>query len=283
MDNRFEKKYTVDFFKNGKNGANKHLCELTSVNKRFVDFPKISIIIPVFQEEKILEDTLRIYSNSLRKKYEFELIISDGGSTDRTIEISKKYADIIVKHNESRKQTIAEGRNKGALVSSGEILVFINADTVPENPEKFFEFINQLTEDNNEYSKFVAIATKVNVSEKERLLKDSIFYFFHNLYVRFLNAIGFGMGRGECQIIKRSVFEKVGGYNPKIIAGEDFDLYRRISGVGKIAFVNELVVHESPRRFRKYGYTKILISWIVNSLSVIFFGKSVSEEWEPVR
>jgi len=283
LDNRFEKRHTVDYFKNGKNGTIKHLYEFISYNKKFVEFPKISVIIPVLQEEKILEETLKIYSDNLRKKYKFELIVSDGGSTDKTIEIAKKYADIIVRHNETRKQTIAEGRNKGALVSSGDILVFINADTIPENPEKFFDFITQLTDENHKYSKFGAIATKVNVAENERLLKDSIFYFFHNFYVRFLNKIGFGMGRGECQIIKRTVFEKVGGYNPKIIAGEDFDLYRRISGVGKIGFVNELVVHESPRRFRKYGYMKILISWIVNSLSVIFFGKSVSDEWEPVR
>lgn len=283
MDSSFEKKNTLEFLKNGKNGTSKHIYELTSLEKELIKLPRISIIIPVFQEEKILEDTLKNYNEILRKKYEFELIISDGGSTDRTIEIAKKHADIIVRHNESRKQTIAEGRNKGALVSRGDILVFINADTVPENPEKFFDLITQLAEGNSKYSKFGALATKVHVAHHERILKDSIFYFFHNLYVRFLNTIGFGMGRGECQIIKKSVFELVGGYNPNIIAGEDFDLYRRISRVGKIGFVNDLVVLESPRRFRKYGYMKILLSWIVNSLSVIFYGKSVSDEWEPVR
>ncbi|MCX7736145.1 MAG: glycosyltransferase [Candidatus Kapabacteria bacterium] len=283
MNSGYEKKNTIEILKNGKNGVGKHYFEFKTESERFVDSPKISVIIPVFQEEKILEKTLQKYSDILRTKYNFELIISDGGSTDRTIEIAQKYADIVVRHNEPRKQTIAEGRNKGASASRGDLLVFINADTVPENPELFFNFISQLIDGKNKFSKFDALATRVYVAKDERLFKDLIFYFFHNFYVRLLNMIGLGMGRGECQIIKRTVFEKVGGYNPKIIAGEDFDLYKRISSVGSIGFVNELVVLESPRRFRKYGYLRIIFSWVVNSLSVIFYGKSVSDEWEPVR
>lgn len=283
MDNNFEKKEALELLKNGKNGVSKHFTELDLVAKKLIYSPRISVIIPVFQEEKILEKTLKVYTAQLRQKYELELIISDGGSTDKTIEIAERYADVIIKHTKERKQTIAEGRNKGAESAKGRILVFINADTVPENPDYFFNFIYDLSEEKNNFSQFDALATKVYVSNEERVVKDSVFYFFHNLYVRILNSIGFGMGRGECQIIKKSAFDKVGGYNPKIIAGEDFDLYRRISGIGKIGFVKDLVVYESPRRFRKYGYLKILYSWIINSLSVIFYGKSVSDEWEPVR
>ncbi|MFA6570546.1 MAG: glycosyltransferase, partial [Bacteroidota bacterium] len=93
--------------------------------------PKISVIIPVLQEEKILEKTLQAYTQELREKYSLEIIISDGGSTDRTIEIAEKYADKIVLHEKKEKQTIAEGRNNGARKAVGNVLVFINGDTIP--------------------------------------------------------------------------------------------------------------------------------------------------------
>lgn len=243
----------------------------------------ISVIIPVLQEEKILESTLRLYTSELRKKYNIEIIVSDGGSKDRTIYIAEKYADILVKHEGNHRQTIAEGRNKGGEVSMGDVLVFINGDTFPQNPEHFFRFIQGWCNGNTSNKNASALACPVYVAPAEILFKDKVFYKLHNFYIWSLISIGLGMGRGECQIIKRDEFFKVGGYNPSIAAGEDFDLFRRISKIGKIGFAKEILVYESPRRFRKYGYLRILLSWTINSLSVIFRGKSVSKEWEAVR
>jgi GT2 family glycosyltransferase len=181
------------------------------------------------------------------------------------------------------KQTISEGRNRGAEAASGNCLVFINGDTIPENTDSFFEFISRWCRGNADCSDAVALACPVTVTPEEKLLKDSIFYTCHNFYVRLLNSIGLGMGRGECQIIKSSAFKAVGGYNEKLAAGEDFDLYRRIGRHGKIRFAKGIRVFESPRRFRKYGYLKIIFSWTINSLYVMFFGRSMSDEWEAVR
>ena len=245
--------------------------------------PLVSVIIPVYMEEKILEKTLSVYTEELRRKYHVELILSDGGSTDKTVEIAKKYADKVVVHKEKRRQTIAEGRNKGAEVANGDILVFINGDTVPANPEYFFEFISGISDKNSKYKNSAALACTVSVAPEEKLFKDTLFYTVHNFYVRVLNKIGLGMGRGECQIVTADTFKKVKGYNSELTAGEDFDLYRRISKIGKVDFVKEIVVLESPRRFRKFGYIRIISSWIINSLSVMFLNRSVSKEWEAVR
>jgi len=98
-----------------------------------------------------------------------------------------------------------------------------------------------------------------------------------------LNFISVGMGRGECQIVKRDYFERISGYDEKLAAGEDFDLFKRIAKFGKIGFIKDIKIYESPRRFRKYGYFKVIMQWIVNSVSVIIYGKSVSDEWDPVR
>ena len=255
--------------------------EIPSLNNKDDNF-LISVIVPVYHEEKILESTLSVYTKELKSKFNYELIVSDGGSTDKTVEIARKYADKITIHTEERKQTISEGRNKGAEIASGEVLVFINGDTVPAEPEKFFAYIEKWAK-KEIHTDSKAIACKVDVSDIEKQLRDIIFYSLHNFYVRMLNLSGIGMGRGECQIVRKVDFKSIGGYNPNIAAGEDFDLYHRLAKLGKIHFTRKISVLESPRRFRRYGYIKIIYSWIVNSLSVMISGKSVSKEWEAVR
>lgn len=245
--------------------------------------PLFSIIIPVLEEEKILKDQLGIFTNELRKIYNFEVIVSDGGSKDDTVQIAREYADLVILHNNQRRQTIAEGRNNGADYSNSDTLVFLNADTFPKDLENFLLLLKNFSLKSNNLKNFDALACYVSGLPDEVIFKDKIFYLLHNNYVRLLNIFGMGMGRGECQVVRKEVFYKAGKYNNDIVAGEDFDLYRRISKIGKIKFENQLHVYESPRRFRKYGYLKTIFYWTLNSLSVMFFGKSVSKEWEAVR
>jgi glycosyltransferase involved in cell wall biosynthesis len=247
------------------------------------DKSKISLIIPVYMEESILEKILKVYNSELREKYNFEVIVSDGGSTDSTISIANKYANIIVEHKEARRQTIAEGRNAGAKAATGSTFVFINGDTYPADANIFFNFIRNWADNKTKYSKYSALACKVYVEKSEEKFSDIIFYNLFNSYVRFLNIIGIGMGRGECQIIKADIFKKVGGYNDNFAAGEDFDLYNRIKKIGKIAYTNDITVLESPRRFRKYGYIRVLYQWSKNALSVMIRGNAANKEWEVVR
>jgi len=247
------------------------------------DKPLISLVIPVLNEEIILEKTLNVYTKLLRKTYNIELIVSDGGSKDKTVEIAKRFSDKLVVHDRPYPQTIAEGRNRGSELASGDILVFINGDTIPEDPDYFFSFINLWACGITEYSNCGAIATAVTAPKDEMQFKDKMFYSAHNFYVKTLNSLGIGMARGECHIIKSSFFKQVGGYTNKIIAGEDFDLYRRLAHITKIAYINKLRVVESPRRFKKDGYIKTLFRWVINSLSVMLFGKSYSDKWEAVR
>ncbi|MCC7437935.1 MAG: glycosyltransferase [Armatimonadetes bacterium] len=246
--------------------------------------PLISIIVPALNEEKLLERTLRCFPPQLRERYGMELIVSDGGSSDATPLIAEQYADAVARHTEPRRQTIAEGRNRGAERARGVLLVFINADTVPKDAQKFLAALQQIAqEDSPNGSRVVAYACPVEIAPEERQLSDRLFHGFFNRYVRFLNAIGVGMGRGECQVIHRAPFLKAGGYDNGMVAGEDFDLYKRLTRLGTIGHRAELMVHESPRRFRRYGYLRVLWEWTLNALSVIFSGKAVSKEWEQIR
>lgn len=241
---------------------------------------KYSIIIPTLNEEKLLPELLeQLSSGELKEKYDYQIIVSDGGSTDKTIEMAKPFADKIILNESGMKQNIAIGRNVGARNADGEVLIFLNGDVKMQSPEKFFEVIDKKFYN----STALALTCKVDIHPEQKIFTDKIFMSFYNNYFHLLNIIGIGMGRGECQVIRRSVFESIGGFNEKLPAGEDFELYTRIRKKGKIFFSRKIVIYESPRRFRKYGHLYIFLTWTLNGLFVFLKKKSLSKEWEVVR
>ena len=239
----------------------------------------ISVIIPSLNEEKLIPRTLSQFTPELINKYKIEVIVSDGGSTDSTLKLAERSADLVLTAKPGAHQNIPIGRNMGAKHARGKYLYFINADTMIKNTDKFFS--KTLSALGNPSA--AALTMKFNVFPSEEKLSDKLFHGFYNSYVFILNSIGMGMGRGECQIVKKEFFEKVNGYDESLAAGEDFDLYKRLKKLGKIKYLGGLVVYESPRRYRKFGYARVFWDWTKNSISVFFRHKSVSDKWEPVR
>lgn len=240
---------------------------------------KISIIIPTLNEEKLILQNLKQFEPDLKEKFKIEIIVSDGGSKDSTVNIAEGNADKVLIHKEKFKQNISRGRNQGVLDSEGDVLIFLNADTLISDLNLFFKSILSIFED----EKNAAIACPVKVFKHEEIIKDRIFHFCYNNYVRFLNKFFMGMGRGECHIIKKDAFMKAGRYNEEMYAGEDFDLYKRLKKLGKIVFMKDIVIYESPRRYRKFGYLKVFWDWTRNSVWITLFKKSISKDWEEVR
>ena len=241
---------------------------------------KYSIIIPTLNEEKLLPDLLKQLSNpEYKNKYDYEIIVSDGGSEDKTVEIARKYSDIVKVHSGNTRQNIAAGRNIGASCANTDIFIFFNGDIIIPDVDYFFNYVE------NKFlnSDYLAMTCIVKVFPEEEILTDKIFQTIYNIYFRFLNFTGVGMGRGECQVIRKEIFYRFKGYNEELAAGEDFDLYKRIRKEGKILFSKDLFIFESPRRFRRLGYKYVSWIWIKNGFSVFFKGKAISKEWEQIR
>jgi glycosyltransferase involved in cell wall biosynthesis len=239
-----------------------------------------SIVVPTLNEEKLLPQLLsQISDPRLKNNYNYEIIISDGGSVDSTREISLELADKIVVHTKKERQNISQGRNAGAELAEGDWIIFLNGDVLISDIDKFFDKIQKYSSTNS----FSGITFSVLINPDEENLTDRIFLSFYNYYFHLLNIIGIGMSRGECMVVNRQLFEELKGFNEKLAAGEDFDLFTRVRKNGKVKFLHNPVIYESPRRYRKEGHFKIMFKWLINSLAVYFKKKSVSKEWKAVR
>jgi glycosyltransferase involved in cell wall biosynthesis len=241
--------------------------------------PTLSVVIPALLEERLIEGALLQFTPELRKKHAIEIIVSDGGSTDDTLTISRRHADRVIEHTEPSRQNISMGRNIGARAATGSILMFINADTLIDDIDHFIPAVI----DEAEKDGVSGVTCSVGVHRHEERAIDRIFHTVYNRYFHFLNLVGMGMGRGECQVVRRELFERIGGYNERIAAGEDFDLFVRLRRLGSISFLSKHMVRESPRRYRRLGYGYISILWFLNAFSVLLFKRSVATEWKPIR
>jgi len=240
---------------------------------------KISIIIPTRNEESIIEKTLKSLKAGLLIPH--EIIVTDGASTDKTVEIAKMYADKVVEHTGPNRQTIAEGRNAGAAVATGEFLVFMDADCSFMNPDDFFKIALEDFDD----PKLVALTGWLRVLPEYETLADYLVFNIQNVQSLFVNKIlhyGISPG-GEFQMIRADTFRQLGGYKEHLIAGEDIELFFRLSRIGRTRLDRRLKVFHTGRRAHKIGWPRLLSLWFLNSVWVVTTGKAYTKEWKVIR
>lgn len=238
----------------------------------------ISFIIPTLNEEKTIEETLRSIS---QYSGEYEIIISDGKSRDKTIEIAKKYTDKIVIYNKPERQTIAMARNDGAKIAKGNILVFMDADVIIPNTNAFFEKTEGVFKSRPEV---VALTVYYEVLPNVKTTADEVFFKLLGLqFLVYNNIFNMGASAGEFQMIRKEAFQKIGGFNEKLVAAEDMDMFKRLSKVGKTYFEKSLKVYHTGRRAHAIGWPRLLSEWFANTVSVMLFNKAASKEWKEIR
>lgn len=232
--------------------------------------PFVSVIVPTLNEEKYIENCLKAL-RAQEYKGKYEIIVADGLSTDRTVEIAKKYSDKVVL---VKKRGIGAGRNAGAKEAKGEILVFVDADTIAP-----FNLLSQLVKN---FKKGVVGATCPVLPLSDNM-SEFVFYWFYDKFMR-ASLKEKPKVAGICCAYRRDVFENVGGFNEKLKVCEDFDLSERISKFGKIICVDSTFILASPRRIRKWGKTKAAMKYITFYLSYLLNNKLAEKvKYEPVR
>ncbi len=238
----------------------------------------ISIVVPTLNEEKIIEETLK----SLRQlEGDYEIIVSDGKSTDKTVEIAKKYADKVVVYDGTTRQNIAMGRNLGAKEAKGEYLLFLDADVTIPDINNFFNKIKEIFKKNK---KLVGLTVFVKVFPETSTFSDRLFFGLINTANYFFNNIlNTGSAIGEFQMIPIDSFKKLNGYNEKIVVGEDAEMFSRLSRIGKVRTESSLNVFHTSRRAHNVGWFSLVTFFIKNRIYLSLFKHSSVKEWKPIR
>lgn len=194
----------------------------------------ISVIIPTYNEETSIRETIQWVREYDGKNLIKEIIIADGGSTDNTQETGK---------NEGAKVVISplKGRgaqmNYGASLAQNEILYFLHADTIP--PENFS------SDNTTEITKsFTSGCYRLSFDHQHWFLK------FNCWFTRFdVNAVRFG---DQSLFVTKKVFEKSGGFREDLLMIEDQEIISRIKKHGKFKVMNGSVV-TSARKYLDNG------------------------------
>ena len=238
----------------------------------------LSIVVPTLNEESVLERTLMRIKELQGVPY--ELIVADSGSTDSTMEIAHRYADITLQYNDFPRNA-ARGRNLGASKARGDFLVFVDADVLISDINQFFRSALNAFLCNR---KLVAIAPRVEVITKTRTRVDVINYKIFNLILHSLNNyLHCGIASGEFQMVLRSAFDKVGGYNEILPVEEDVEFFGRLARIGNVHFLWHMLIMHNGRRQHAIGWPKLWYQWIINLISIKFLGRSWNMEWPQIR
>ena len=237
----------------------------------------ISIIIPARDEEKRITATVRQFEKLV---IPHEIIISDDGSSDKTVEIARSLGLSVVTYAGSL-HAIGRARNAGVKVSHGDALVFIDADSVIPDPQAFFS--HALARFEKEPHLLALACPQLVHPDFERPTDRFVFGLDNFFNLVFNNVLHHGAGSGKCIIVRRRAFEQVGGFREDLIFREDCDFLKRISKIGRTHFDTRLTVYHSGRRLHRLGVLGFYYSWIVNGLYAVSAGKARDKEWTPVR
>lgn len=206
-----------------------------------------SIIIPVLNEEKYLEKTLLSIKAQEYKNY--EIIVVDNGSKDKSVEIAKKYTENIF--FEERKGSSIYPMKKGYDNAKGDIFLACDADSVYD--KNHLKRLNDLFEKNNEIKLIYGPFSFLENSRRKNLL----LLYFYNFFNGFSRLFGVYLSGAANMSFRKDVYFEVGGYDVESnLASPDFRLTKKISKIGTVKYVSDLIVKTSNRRFENEKFSK---------------------------
>ncbi len=209
-----------------------------------------SILIPTLNEEKYLGTLLGALASQTEKN--FEVVVVDGHSTDRTGKVALKYQKKLkLRFFKAKKRGVSFQRNFAAGKAKHSHLIFFDADVKPS--PNFIKEVREILEKRDLDS-----LTTWNVPLSENKADKIIFYTFDAFYLSGLKKISPG-AVGTFIYIKKEVFQALGGFRDEVNFGEDFELVRRLHREGySFDVFRQPAISFSTRRLEKEGRVNFL-------------------------
>ncbi len=210
----------------------------------------ISVVVPTFNEEASITACLRSLCSQTLPRNEYEIIVVDGNSGDRTRELAKEYADEVFIQT-SRK--VGGARNDGILRAKGDIVATTDADCII--PPQWLEIIK------NDFEKKDIVQLYGTIYPIEDGIKNSLSLIGANIFSRLGYYSGlFYYTLGCNTAFNKEAFIKAGMYRC-IDAGDDVEIALRMKKVGKVKFDSRMKVGFSMRRYQQFGTLRSLYEW----------------------
>lgn len=199
---------------------------------------KLSIIIPAKNEEHYIARTLAAVKQQCLPGD--EIIVVADACRDKTIKIARQYTKNVFA---AAFNNVSKTRNYGARKAKGDVLVFLDADTLPG--EKLFATIREASE-----TGYIGGITRT--VSLENIWKAHIIWLVGNLG-RFFFLIASGMF-----FCRKDMFFKVKGYDEEKTVAEDTYLILKLKKLGKLCYLWRYCVKTSARRMEQQGYLKTI-------------------------
>jgi glycosyltransferase involved in cell wall biosynthesis len=210
----------------------------------------ISVIVPAFNEEKLIADSLRCMQDAARsfadRGWETEFIVCDNNSSDATASLARAAGAQVVFEPVNQ---IGRARNTGAAAARGDWFIFIDADSRP-TPELFAEVAGQI-----ESGRCLAGGCTVRMDERHVLADGgtALWNFVSRLTKWAAGAFLF------CQA---EAFRQIGGFSTELFASEELDLSKRLKKLARARGKKMVILHRHPlltsaRKMRLYSRAEL--------------------------
>ena len=185
--------------------------------------PLVSIIIPTLNSERHLDACLKSIKNQTYRN--IELIVVDNNSRDKTKEISKKYASSVLNKGPERSAQV----NYGVSQAKGEYVYKVDSDFILD-PKVVAECVEKAKEGFE--AVIVHNSPDVRISWIAKIRKFEV------------DMYKYDITHSSARFVKRDVYQKIGGFNEKITAGEDYDFQNKLNRAGyKTGFIDAEALH----------------------------------------
>jgi glycosyltransferase involved in cell wall biosynthesis len=208
--------------------------------------PALTIVIPTYNEEENIGNCLRALNNQTTERERYEILVVDGGSKDKTLQLAKKHgANRVMMQNG---KGIAGAKNTAVEAARGKILASMDADSIA--PHDWVETLLDKFSNENVVG-LAGVSSSIEQDFVSRLGLDSL-----AVFAKFCARVGRPLLAGQGSAVRLDVLKKIGGFIPEYNIVHDVEVGWRARKYGKIAFDPSWRVYTSSRRIKKMGFVK---------------------------